>query len=228
MKTIVVVYFALVVLAMSACQKSSDGGGGGGDATVPGVSAECVNNPTLCKSNLYNTPGYTPYNYGNGSLYGGGYYNGGYNGGYSGGYSGGYGSNYNSNYYSNPFNTYNNSSYLCNCPSGSIPTYNSYAGLGCVQQTQVYAGVSAYAYFGWNSGAGANNQQWTNIPQISNQVGYGQSSCYNGVMQSCLVDQPSSCAVGYSCQSTSAASRMGLCTATNRIGSNGGYGAPVR
>lgn len=217
MKTLCVVYIALVVLALSACQKPKQD-----TATVPpGVDAQCVNNPTLCQSNVYNTPGFTPYNYNNqynnynnGGIYGGGYY-----------YQGNYSGNYNGGYSTSPFQNYNNTSYLCNCPSGMVPTYNSYAGLGCVQSSQVYG--YGYAYFGWG---GANNSQWTNIPQISNYAGYtnSNSGCYNGVVQSCLVDQPNTCAAGYSCQGNSASTRLGFCVATNTIGNNGGYGQTPR
>lgn len=217
MKTLFIVYLALVVLALSACQKAET------DATVPTVDSQCVNNPNLCQQNIYNnTPGYTPYNYNN-------QYNNGFNNGFNNynnyNYNYNYQYRYNQNYYVNPFTSYNNSNYLCNCPSGSVPTYNSYAGLGCVQTSQVYGyGGYGYAYFGWG---GANNSQWVNIPQISNHVGYtGNGGCYNGVIQSCLVDQPNTCSVGYSCQTSSAASRVGLCIATSAV--NNGNGSQVR
>ena len=102
-----------------------------------------------------------------------------------------------------------------------MPTYNSYAGLGCVQTAS--QGAYAYAYFSW----GANNNQWTNIPQISNHSGYTNNGCYNGVVQSCLVDQPNTCSVGYSCRADSASSRLGLCVASSAQ-NNGGYGPAVR
>lgn len=200
MKTVFVVYIALLVLALSACQKQKDT-----EATAPGMNAQCVNNPNLCQSNVYNAPGFTPYNYGNTGY--GSY------GNYGGGYS-----------YNDPFNYYqNNSAFLCNCSSGLVPTYNSYAGLGCVQQSQVNSG--AYAYFSW----GIDNNQWTNIPQVSNVSGYSNSGCYNGVVQSCLVGQANTCSIGFTCRTNDASSHLGLCvsnsTATN---SSGGYGPPVR
>lgn len=206
MKTIFIVYIALVVLALSACQKPQQT-----EATAPGMNAQCVSNPNLCQSNIYNSPGFAPYNYNNN--YGNGYgYGNSYN--YGGGYS----------YGTNPFNyAQNNSAYLCNCSSGSVPTYNSYAGLGCVQQAQVYG--YGYAYFSW----GTNNNQWTNIPQISNTTGYTNSGCYNGVVQSCLVDQANTCSVGYSCRTNDASSRLGLCVSSSAAQSgNGGYGPVVR
>ncbi len=199
MKTIFVIYITLVVLAMSACQKPQVT-----QATAPGMNSECVNNPNLCQTNIYNSPGFTPYNYN----------------GYSNGY--GYGNSYGNG--TVPFNYYqNNSAFLCNCAGGSIPTYNSYGGLGCVQQAQV--GGYGYAYFGW----GANNNQWTNIPQISNQSGYTSSRCYNGVVQSCLVGESNTCSVGYTCRTNDASSRLGLCVANAAAqNSNGGYGPAVR
>src|SRR3989344_4518254 len=114
-----------------------------------------------------------------------------------------------------------NSAYLCNCGPGYVPTYNTYAGLGCVQSSNI--GSSHYAYYSW----GANNNQWTNIPQISNHVGYQNSGCYNGVVQSCLVDQPSTCAVGFTCRADSASSRLGLCRANSAQGT-GTYGPVIR
>ena len=202
MKALVVVYIALVVLAMSACQKPHTS-----EATAPGMNAQCVSNPNLCQSNIYNTPGYSPY------TYGGGPYTNSYPG--SDPYAGGYYGNSAFSYYQN------NSAYLCNCASGTIPTYNGYAGLGCVQQNQVSG--YGYAYFSW----GAHNNQWTNIPQISNQTGYTNSGCYNGVIQSCVVDQPNTCSVGFTCRSNDASSRVGLCVSNNAT-TNGGYGPAVR
>ena len=232
MKTLLVMYVALVILAISACKPKIEGN----QATVPPISGDCVSNQATCQQNLYNTPGYTPYNYNNqynnqnnNNPYGSGYYGGGYSSGYQyGGYSNG------------PFNYMNNAAYLCNCQSGYMPTYNSYAGLGCVQANAGYGGGmnynasytnggnpgfsgGAYAYFSW----GANNNQWTNIPQISNHTGYTNSGCYNGVVQSCLVGQPNTCSVGYTCQAESASSRLGLCRSTTASG-NGGYGPVVR
>lgn len=198
MKTAFIVYISLVVMALSACQKPAQD-----QATVPGMDPQCVSNPSVCQSNIYNNaPGFTPYNYSNG------YYN-----PYSSYYGGGYNYSY-SNYgggYINPFQNFNNSNYLCNCPAGSVPTYNGYAGLGCVQASMTYG--NAYAYFGW----GVNNTHWTNIPQISNYEGYSQSnsSCYNGVVQSCVVNQPSTCATGYTCRANAASSMLGLCVANS-------------
>jgi hypothetical protein len=204
MRTLFICYLALVILAFASCQKSNQ------EAVVPTMTTDCVNNPSACNSGLYQqSPGFTPYNYNGNTPYGGGYYGGNY--GYTyGGYAGG-------TY--NPFVFGNNSAYLCNCPVGSVPTYNNYAGLGCVQSSQFYG--FAYVSFGY----GANNNQWTNIPQISNQVGYGNSSCYNGVVQSCLVNNSSTCSVGYSCRSNSASSSLGICVSNN---SNPYFGQVLR
>jgi hypothetical protein len=186
MKTLFVVYIALLVLAMSACQKSNQ------DATAPGITTDCLYNPYACNQGLYQqSPGFVPYStsnyyYGGGSNYGG-YYGGTYN----------------------PFGYGNNSAYLCNCPNGSLPTYNNYSGLGCVQSS--YISGSFYASYGYS----ANNNQWTNIPQISNQVGYTNNGCYNGVVQSCVVTDPRTCQLGYTCRSSDASSYLGVCVSNN-------------
>ena len=161
------------------------------DAVVPGITTDCLNNPNLCNAGMYHqTPGFTPYNYG-----GGGYYN--------------------SNYAYNPFTS---SDQLCNCPIGTMPTYNNYSGLGCVQSMMVSG--YAYATFGYAS----NNNQWTNIPQISNTVGYQNQGCFSGVVQSCLVGETASCNAGYTCRMKSASSRLGVCVSNN---TNLGYGGQV-
>lgn len=196
-------FLALIALVgFSACQKSD------GDSQAQPMNAQCVNNPQLCQGNLYHqSPGFQPYGYG------------GYGYGYNGYNNYGYGGYYNNYGYQNPFNYMNNTAYLCSCPAGSVPTYNMYAGLGCVQTSQIYG--YGYAYFGY----GPDNQHWINIPQISNHTGYSNSGCYNGVVQSCIVDQANSCSAGYTCRSQSAGSRMGLCVSNSAA--NGGY-QPVR
>lgn len=202
MKTLLVMYIALVFLAASGCKPKTEEQ----RAKVPAIAGDCVVNQSNCQTGLYNTPGYAPYNYNN--VYGNNIYGGSYNFNYQyGGYTNG------------PFQYLNNSAYLCNCQSGYLPTYNTYAGLGCVQSSS----TNAYAYFSW----GANNNQWTNIPQISNYAGYSNSGCYNGVVQSCLVDQPSTCTTGYTCRADSASSRLGLCVA-NSGSTTGSYGPVVR
>ncbi|MFN3697561.1 MAG: hypothetical protein ACK4VO_08975 [Pseudobdellovibrio sp.] len=150
------------------------------------INANCVYNPAACQANLYNqTPGFTPYNY-----YGYGYVNGS----------------------SGPFHYLNNSAYLCNCPAGTIPTYNSYAGLGCVQSN--YISGFNYSFMSLN-GSTTNNSHWVNIPQISNIQGYTTNGCYNGVVQSCVVSNASTCLAGYVCRPTTAASAIGLCVSTS-------------
>jgi hypothetical protein len=179
MKTLVIIYLSLVILALAACQKSNQ------DAVVPGITTDCLNNPNLCNSGLYQqSPGFTPYNYG---------------GGYGGGY--GFGGYYNPGY--NPFLAGSGS--LCACPVGTVPTYNNYSGLGCVQSTLLYG--YAYISFGYAS----NNNQWTNIPQISNVSGYVNQGCFNSVVQSCLVGDANSCGTGSTCRINSASSRLGVC-----------------
>lgn len=201
MKTVFVVYIALVVIAMSACQKANQD-----TALVPDMNADCVTNPALCQPNLYQqNPGFIPYNQYNP------YYGGGYN--YGGNY--GYGGSYNYGY------QVNNYSNLCNCPVGSTPTYNNYAGLGCVQSNQLYG--YGYAYFQM----GASNTHWTATPQISNIGANPSNSCYNGVVQSCLVDQPSTCSAGYTCRVSAASSRLGLCV-SNTTNTNSNYNQTYR
>lgn len=178
MKALIVVYFSLVILAFSACQKSNQ------EASVPGVTTDCLNNPNLCNSGLYQqSPGFYPYNYGGsnqGSYYGSGY---------------------------NPF-LYGSGS-LCSCPMGTMPTYNNYAGLGCVQNTL----ISGYAYLSF--GYASNNNQWThNLPQVSNisgYTGYSSQSCYNSVVQSCFVGSANNCSAGYTCRINSASATLGVC-----------------
>lgn len=183
MKAFSFLILSAVILAFSACQKSNQ------DAVVPGVTTDCLNNPNLCNSGLYSqTPGFTRYNY-----------NGLYNSGLYGSYYQGY----------NPF-LYGNGS-LCSCPAGTVPTYNNYSGLGCVQANLIYG--YAYISFGYAS----NNNQWTNTPQISNMVGYGASaqSCYSSVVQSCLVGDSASCGTGYTCRINSASARLGVCVSNS-------------
>jgi hypothetical protein len=179
------------VFLMSSCQNS--GNNNSNTATMNNV---CVTNPAACQSNVYQQGyGFQPYS----------------------GYNTGYGQPYGSQ---GGFYYMNNSAYLCSCPAGSLPTYNSYGGLGCVNNTLLSGG--GYAYFGWGTGlSGSTNNQWTNIPQVSNYTGYNnQSSCYNGVVQSCLVDQASTCSSGYTCRATAAQSRLGLCV--SNTANNGG------
>jgi hypothetical protein len=149
------------------------------------MTTNCVYNPSQCSSNIYQQGGgFSPYSYQ---------------------YS-------NTSGYSGAFYYLNNSAYLCNCPAGSIPTYNSYGGLGCVQSS--YMGSYGYAYMTIN-GSSAGNNQWMNIPQISNVQGYSSNGCYNGVVQSCIVSNPSTCSAGYVCRPTDAASAVGLCASTS-------------
>lgn len=160
------------------CQQSKD------QNTTPVLANDCINYPQSCNPQLYNqNTGFVPYNYGSGYVYAG-------NGITTSG--------------ATPFYMANSAAYLCNCPFGTVPTYNTYSGLGCVQSQYVGSG---YVAFGW----GPNNGQWLNIPQISNMSGYPNSSCYNGVIQSCVVGATNSCTAGYTCRYGSAASSLGIC-----------------
>lgn len=185
------------VFFITSCQKSSS------DNSNNNLNGNCMQNQAGCQSGIYQQ-GYGFYPYNNGNGYGG------YNG-----------SNYQGGYQTS------NSAYLCNCPGGTIPTYNNYGGLGCVNNTYV-SGNGGHAYFHFNIG-GSTNNQWTNIPQISNYTGYtNQSSCYNGVVQSCLVDQAATCSAGYTCRATSAQSRLGLCVSAAGANGSGGVYNPTR
>ncbi len=190
-------YLILVTFMVTSCQKNNDS-----DSGV--ITTDCISYPQACQGSVYNQPGFTPYNYNyNGYGYGqqGGVF---YNNGY-------YGSG------TSPFHQMYNSAYLCNCPVGSVPTYNNYGGLGCVQSS-LLGGFQGYAYYGYNT---SNNNQWTNIPQISNVQGYNNSSCYNGVVQSCIVNDQSTCRSGYSCRASSAASAIGICVSNGANGQTG-------
>jgi hypothetical protein len=106
---------------------------------------------------------------------------------------------------SNPFYYSNNTAYLCNCPYGTVPTYNSNAGLGCVSPYTSNFSFYAYIYIGWN------NSQWYNLPHLSSL----SSNCYSGAMQSCLVNS-ASCPGGSFCLQSSAGSSLGLCVTNYR------------
>jgi len=110
-----------------------------------------------------------------------------------------------------PFSYYNNSAYLCNCPSGMIPTYNSNAGLGCVRPTyqyNLYGSFYAYLYIGWNNGW----YQTSGLTTLSSTY----SSCYNGAVQSCMVNQSGTCPIGSFCLENSSGSSLGLCVTSYR------------
>ena len=191
MKTLVIVYFALVLITLSACQPS------GKEAVVAGNNS-CATDPMACGTNgavngsAYQTnQGYSPY--GNGST------------GYGAGNGSGYGQ---------PFNYYNNNAYLCNCPNGTIPTYNGSAGIGCVSRVSMSSKVnlSAFFYLSWG-----NNSQWNTLPQLYRyNYGGGNTSCYNGAVQSCTVGQVNNCPGGYICQINGSSSTLGLCVASHR------------
>lgn len=110
-----------------------------------------------------------------------------------------------------PFSYYNNSAYLCNCPYGYYPTYNSSAGLGCVRPnytTSIYGGFYAYLYIGWNNG-------WYQTSTY-NTYNSGYSSCYNAAIQSCVVNDGGTCAAGSFCLENSTGSNLGLCVTNYR------------
>lgn len=175
-KSFLCILFLGLAILNFGCQQSNN------QTTVPTVSSDCINYPQSCNSSFYTqNTGFTTY--GTGYVYSG-------NGYISSG--------------ATPFYMANSAAYLCNCPFGSVPTYNTYSGLGCVQSQYVGSG---YAAFSW----GPNNGQWLNIPQISNYSGYPNSSCYNGVVQSCVVGATNSCTAGYTCRYASAASSLGIC-----------------
>ena len=199
MKTLVIVYFALVLIILTACQPS------GKEAVVAGNNS-CATDPMACGSNgvlngsAYQTnQGYSPY--GNGSA------------GYGSGYGSGSGNQY-GNGYGQPFNYYNNNAYLCNCPNGTIPTYNGSSGIGCVSRVTMSSKVnlSAFFYLSWGT-----NNQWNTLPQLYRyNYGGGNTSCYNGAVQSCTVGQVNTCPGGYVCHINGSSSTLGLCVASHR------------
>lgn len=97
---------------------------------------------------------------------------------------------------------------FCDCPVGFRPVYNAQYGLGCVSMAALQPYASGTIYWGWN----ANNNQWVNIPQVSNTQGYPSSNaCYRHVAQSCFVDQANTCGANATCQPTGGGSRLGVC-----------------
>lgn len=191
MKHLSLIYFGLLVLVLSACQPSNK------EAIVSGNNS-CITDPVSCggkgtqavQGQAYqNNQGYYPYGYG--MNYGSGY---------------GYG-------YNQPFNYYNNTAYLCNCPMGTVPTYNAGNGIGCVSQGYLNSGygLSAYFYLGWGS------NQWNSLPQMYKyNYGGGSNYCYNGAVQSCTVGQANNCPSGSMCRPNNNNSSLGLCVASYR------------
>jgi hypothetical protein len=121
---------------------------------------------------------------------------------------------YNQGFSAYPQNPYSNpaSGNFCNCPAGQRPVYNGQYGLGCMSNTAFQPYAANAAYWSWS----ADNNQWVNEQITSNAQGYyGNSTmCYQGVAQTCLVDQPNSCGAGLTCRVTGAASRVGVCSTT--------------
>lgn len=116
----------------------------------------------------------------------------------------------------------NYSGNFCDCPVGYRPVYNGITGLGCVSAAVFQPFAYGAVYWGW----GANNNQWVNVPQVSNTQGYpSNNSCYQNVAQSCFVDQYNTCSNGAICQPTSGGSKIGVCVnaATNTTTGGVGY-----
>ncbi|MEK6628102.1 MAG: hypothetical protein AABY53_05710 [Bdellovibrionota bacterium] len=188
MKTLLFIYLALVLITLSACQPS------GKEAIVSGNNI-CITDPVACNATApIQGTGYTN-QYGNQNNQG--YYP----------YGGGYG-------YNPTFNYYNNNAYLCNCPNGTVPTYHSGAGLGCVAASYLsstHVGLSGYFYLSWGQ------NRWNTMPQLY-RYNYGGSSntCYNGAVQSCALNQADNCPAGSICRPNSTGSNLGLCVASHR------------
>jgi hypothetical protein len=188
----------------------SNSGSGGGKVATTPLDTRCLDGSAYCNSSVYNQ--YNQYGFSS--------------------YPGYYGYGNNLSYYSRVG--------FCNCPAGSIPVYNQWSGLGCVQNTFIrpFAGFqlywnfgvgagygSGYGYgnYGYGSGWGYNQGYQNNWQQISNTTGYGYNnynsgyggSCSNGnignLTQSCLVDRANSCGNGGTCRPTGGGSRLGIC-----------------
>lgn len=117
---------------------------------------------------------------------------------------------YNPYFYGVNYGFYNASYYgsFCDCPPGHRPVYNTQYGLGCVSVSSFQPYAYGAVYWGW----GANNNQWVNVPQVSNTQGYPSSNtCYRNVVQTCFVDQVNSCGASATCQATGGGSRLGVC-----------------
>jgi len=135
--------------------------------------------------------------------------------------------NQNNGYSAYPYNPYyyGSTGNFCNCPVGYRPVYNANYGLGCVSMSSFQPYAYGAVYWGW----GANNNQWVNIPQVSNTQGYpSSSSCYQNIAQSCFVDQVNSCGAGATCQPTAGGSRLGVCLANGTTLNGAGTGAAYR
>lgn len=196
MRTFILVYFSLIIFALTSCQPS------GKEAIVSGNNT-CVTDPITC-SGTQAVPGQANQNNNGGGT---GYYP--YGGG-SGYYPYGGGTGYG---YNQPFNYYNNTAYLCNCPTGTVPTYSAGGGLSCMSVNYLGSktGLSAYFYLSWGS------NQWNPMAQMYRyNYGGGLNSCYNGAVQSCTVNQANTCPSGYFCRPNSNTSSLGLCVGSYR------------
>lgn len=120
----------------------------------------------------------------------------------------------------------------CGCQGGSFPVYHGQMGSGCIAShfVQPYVNFGFYFSIGHNYGVlpygghpgsawmgpsyAPNNQHPVSIPQYSSVAGFGGSggNCQRNALLACYVDQPNSCAGGYTCRVTAAASRLGVCT----------------
>lgn len=193
-----IITFLVMPLMLAACAEKK--GSESQVATVP-PPTNCIDGSSYCNSNLYGqNNGYAayprnPYFYNPSYAWARIYGYGGYMGGYVGNF--------------------------CNCPAGHRPVYNGQYGLGCVSMAQFQPVAYGAVYWGW----GANNNQWVNIPQVSNTQGYPKSNgCFQNVAQSCFVDQVNSCGSGATCQTTGGGSRLGICVAgTTPPTAAGGY-----
>lgn len=109
----------------------------------------------------------------------------------------------------------------CNCPAGTLPVYNSYAGLGCVSEAYLrpFIGFNFYWQISWGYNPYGGyysshplNDYPVNTNQISNISGYPTNgNCQQNLIQSCYVDQANSCGNGATCRVTAAGSRLGIC-----------------
>jgi hypothetical protein len=189
-------FLALIVMPLVFVACADKGGEDSKVATVP-PPTNCIDGSTYCNSNLYRqNAGYAAYPQ--------------------------------NPYYYNPATSWsrfygNSGGYMgsfCNCPVGTRPVYNGQYGLGCVSTTQFNTVAYGAVYWGW----GADNNQWVNIPQVSNTQGYpsGNGSCFQNVAQSCFVDQLNTCGPGATCQTTGGGSRLGICVSGSATGTTGG------